>query len=127
MLIQEPHYQWEARQRKSKELRVELEAYPSDRLQGIVETYEDMQPFTALKSLFGSHDSERLNLGRLILTKRELSELTRRELKNEAQLINPIRDFCQYLEDFLAHNPSYARREIATDLLGKRKGLPYFG
>jgi hypothetical protein len=128
MIPQIPQYQWEESMRKYREMRAELEGKPTENLQGMVETYKKMQPFTSIKSFFGSDDKDRLRMGKMILTKRELSDLTQEELRNEAEPVSGLKDFMQSFADlFLGYNSAYTRREIACDLLGERKGKPYFG
>ena len=128
MIPQVPQYQWEASMRKYREMRAELVDKPTQNLQGMVETYQKMQPFTSIKSFFGSDDKDRLRMGKLILTKRELSNLTQEELREEAEPASTLMGFMQSFADlFLGYNSAYTRREIACDLLGERKGKPYFG
>ncbi|MBR9700979.1 hypothetical protein GOV11_03890, partial [Candidatus Woesearchaeota archaeon] len=104
MMPQIPQYQWEASMRKYRELRAELDAKPTQNLQGMVETYKKMQPFTSIKYFFGSDDLDRLRMGRLILTKRELSELTEEELRAESEPVSALKNFMQSLGDFVGYN-----------------------
>jgi len=127
MIPQIPQYQWEASMKKHRELRAELDSKPIQNLQGMVDTYKKMQPFTTIKSFFGSDDLDRLRMGKRILTKRELSELTEEELRAERNAVSSIKEVIQSLGDFMGYNSAYVRREIACDLLGERKGKPYFG
>lgn len=108
--------------RNYRELREELEAKPTQNLQGMVDAYAKMQPFTSIKSFFGSDDVNRLRMGKRILAKRELGELTKEELFAESEDVSPIKDFVQEFGDFMGYNSAYVRREIARDLLGERMG-----
>ena len=117
-----PNYIYEETIRKYWTVKTELESEPTQKLQSMVDTYSRMQPFVRIKSLFGSDDMDRLRLGKLILTTRELGQLTKAELRKEGANVSPLRD----LLGFLVNSSRYSRREIALDLLGERKGKPYF-
>ena len=117
-----PNYMYEESIRKYRIVKTELESEPTQKLQGMVDTYSRMQPFVRIKSLFGSNDLDRLRLGKLILTTRELSQLTEAELRKEGASVSPLRD----LLEFFVNSSRYSRREIALDLIGERKGKPYF-
>jgi hypothetical protein len=126
MFMNIPQWQWDDTMRKIRDLREELEARPTENLQGMVGAYAKMRPFTDIKSLFGSDVLERLRMGKRILTQRELSRLTEEELRLEAEAVHPFRNELQSIADFFGYNGAYAKRGIALDLLGERKGMPYF-
>jgi len=117
---------WDEIQRELQTIGAELEAEPTQKLQGVVDAYSRMQPFVSIKSLFGYNDGRRLRYAKLILTQRELEGLSREELQEASSSVHPFTDFLQSTVDFFGHNESYSRREIALDLLSDRKGLPYF-
>jgi len=125
MIPQIPQETWEETLRGYRALRSELEVEHSQKLQGMVEAYTRMQPFTTIKSLWDSRDADRLRLAKLILIKRELEGLSREELQGASPSVHPLKDFFQSMAAFFGYNAAYSRREIAFDLLGERKGKPY--
>ena len=127
MYIQLPQSEWEKIIKKQRDLREELNSQTTGYLQGMVEGYIKMEPFVSIKSLFGSDDLDRLRTGQRILIRRELGDLTNEELSKISTPIHPARELVQFFHDCFDYNINYVKREMALEILGKNKGMPYWG